>query len=278
MSTASRVVPATSLTMARGSLTSALISEDFPTLGRPTMARRVGRDGFDRTSSTRFAGKSQPSGDGIAQLVEPAPMRRGNRDRRRLETEALKTPPSMIGLLVAINFVRGDENRAMAFAQVDARRIWSSGVRPSRASTTKMISVAAASARSTSRAMASPESFTVVHADAARIDQCKTIFIPARGGYHAIARGAGAVEDERDRRARRAQLKRADLPTFGRPTIATVCSIIPDDLFGRLRRVVWPLRCEEVQSLRGHKSRCRLARVPRRRRCRARSVALNRRV
>src|ERR1700748_202942 len=42
------------------------------------------------------------------------------------------------------------------------------------------------------------------------------------------------------------QLKRADLPTLGRPTIATVCSIIP--LFGRLRAGVAAVR-KQVQSL-----------------------------
>ena len=40
MSTASRVVPATSLTIVRSSCRMAFISDDFPTLGRPTIARR----------------------------------------------------------------------------------------------------------------------------------------------------------------------------------------------------------------------------------------------
>src|SRR5438105_3268361 len=57
MSTASRVVPGISLTMARRSRSNALISDDFPAFGRPRIATAIGRVRFDVSGLRSAAGR-----------------------------------------------------------------------------------------------------------------------------------------------------------------------------------------------------------------------------
>ena len=114
MSTASRVVPATSLTMARGSLISALISDDLPTLGRPTMASRVGRAG--RTSGSSCSTAS-PQSATMASRKSSRP--------RRCAAETGKTPakpsrgnsPSRLACLSPSTLFAATKTGRLALAQ-----------------------------------------------------------------------------------------------------------------------------------------------------------------
>ncbi len=113
-----------------------------------------------------------------------------------LEAEAQKFAVE-IGLLVAIDLVRGDENGAVTFAQKPRHGLVERRQPFARIDDENDFGGGGQGEFDLARDGVA-EAFAVLHADAAGVDQGEAMLVPARGGDHAVAGGAGAVEDERN--------------------------------------------------------------------------------
>ena len=161
------------------------------------MARRVGRAGGRLLLFLR--GFAPVRDDGIAQLVQPAPMRRRDgKDAREAEPRKFAVE---VRLLFAVDLVRRDENRALTFAQKTRH-----GLVQRREPLPRIDHENDFRGRGQRKVDFAgdgvAEAFAVLHADAARVDQRQPVLVPARRRHHPVARRAGPVEDERNIAAR----------------------------------------------------------------------------
>ena len=210
-STASLVVPAMALTIVRSIPTQALIKEDFPAFGRPTTARRV-------RSSFTLVPSSQALPTSSIKSPNPRPCSAETRcpgPNPSLANSFVLPPayPGSILLITNVTFCPARRNRLATSV--------SSTCSPSLPSTTKRTRWADAIAKSASRSTASCK--PVPSSSPSPPVSIKTKGFPSQS---ASATKRSRVTPGRSKTnaifLRQIRLKRALLPTLGRPTIATV--------------------------------------------------------
>src|SRR5450830_1473694 len=209
----SRVVPAISDTITRSAPTSAFTSDDFPTFGRPTIA--IG-SGSVRVSGSRSDGSTVSIASSSSSAPVPwsaeTPMTFGKPSEKPSASDSAAAFASHLFQATTTVFPRAWSLRASRS---------SSGRRPATPSRTKRMrsaSATAASARSLVHAAKPPA--------ASRSSPPVSTSVYGRpDGVLAVISSASRVIPGRSctsaLRSRASRLKRADFPTFGRPTMTT---------------------------------------------------------
>ena len=126
-STASRVVPAISETITRGALRSRLMYDDLPTFGRPTMATR---SGFAADSSASAGGSRETTAWTRSSTPRECSAETGSTSSPKRANSSARQSSSAVSHLFAATMQGTPESRTRSTTS------WSSGVMPSRASTT----------------------------------------------------------------------------------------------------------------------------------------------
>ena len=226
---ASRVMPASGPVSSRSSPSSRLISVDLPVLGRPTTATRIGASA---RSGVRLVRRCAPLGirrrrgllgqrraQRLVEIGKPLAVLGRDRDRiaeaERIGLDAGRPRAARPSLLLATRIAGLPDLRTRS---AKAR---STGVGPARASIRKNTASAAAIAASVCACMR-----PVRLSGAASSRPAVSITVKARSPSRARPSRRSRVTPGRSstnaRRLPTRRLNSVDLPTFGRPTMATV--------------------------------------------------------
>ena len=219
VSTASRVVPGISLTISRSRPRSALTRLDLPTFGRPRIATRIASSG----SEGRPAGASRSSSATIAvEQVAAARARAGPRSgsgrRARAGAARARAAPALGSSILFASTSTGlcDSRRICATSS-------SPGVTPARASTTKRTRSASSTASRACCAIARVSG--VGSAMSTPPVSTSTKRLPVHSQTSSFrSRVTPGISCTTAARVSVSRLTSVDLPTFGKPTIATAPS------------------------------------------------------
>ena len=218
---ASRVVPAISLTMVRGSPTMALNSDDLPALGRPTMATGVSAGAASSSRSVAGARRRSTSTRRSSRSPVPRPC--------TAETSSGSPSPSCVdlgrrrGARRVVDLVGDQEDRQPGAAQ-HVGDLVVVGQRTGAAVDDEEHDVGRGDGALDLLADVAGEGRVLGGVVAAGVDEQQTVALPLHLDLLAVARDARA---SRARRSRAMPLRRftsVDLPALGEPTTTTMGS------------------------------------------------------
>ena len=216
VSTGSRVVPGISLTSARSSPSRALSSDDLPTFGRPMIASRAvsssagsapGRDS-GRASIIRSIRSSTP----IPCCAET--ITGSGKPSSRISWRKCSWP-GLSALLAATRVGLPDRRRRCAMSR-------STGTRPLRTSSRRMISCASAMAARVCASMAAREPSSSPPGSSPAVSTTVNSWPRHSATPYRRSRVSPARSSTIAFRQPIMRLNSVDLPTFGRPTMATI--------------------------------------------------------
>ena len=212
----SRVVPGTSETMTRSPPTSALRSDDFPTFGRPRIATLIASSPTGRSlwpgSRPTISSRRSP---------EPCPWSAeigiGSPSPRRWNSSASRSRRGSSSLFASTSTGRRDTRRISASSS-------SPGVMPAVASTTRRTRSASSTACRACAAICGPNG--PVSARSTPPVSMRRNVVPDHSHSSSLrSRVTPGVSWTTAVRVDVSRLINVDLPTFGKPTIATVPAI-----------------------------------------------------